>query len=220
MLEQLRLANPGLEILHVEDPQFACYGAIHPTIQLPEMRKFLYAVERTEAECYVPCEERLMSLPEADQFKDDVFGQVPCQVGWYYGSGDRLNAVEYHKCSEVLYEFEPCVLILGLLWDIRDGGLDTSSMKVFYVPGDTCVELYATTLHYAPCKAGSEPVMQIVVQSLGTNTPLLKPAEGTEAENRYLLQRNKWVLVHPAFAPAEPDAVVGLRGENIAIVPV
>ena len=62
--------------------------------------------------------------------------------------------------------------------------------------------------------------MQIVVQSLGTNTPLLKPAEGTEAENRYLLQRNKWVLVHPAFAPAEPDAVVGLRGENIAIVPV
>ena len=45
-----------------QPPQFARYGTIHPTIQLPEMRRFLYAVERTEAECYVPCEERLMSL--------------------------------------------------------------------------------------------------------------------------------------------------------------
>lgn len=220
MLEKLRLANPDLEILHVEDPQFVRYGAIHPTIRLPEMRKFLYGVERTEFEYYVPCEERLMAMAEADQFKDDLFGQVPCQVGWYYGNCDRLNAVEYHKCSEVLYEYEPCVLILGLLWDLQGGRLDTASMKVFYVPANTCVELYATTLHFAPCKACSEPVMQIVAQSLGTNTPLLKPAQGTEAENRCLLQRNKWVLVHPEHAAAEPNAVVGLEGKNIAVVPV
>ena len=83
MLEKLRLANPELDILHVEDPQFARYGTLHPTIHLPEMRQFLYSVERTEFEHYVPCEERLMSLPEADQFKDGLFGQVPCQIGWY-----------------------------------------------------------------------------------------------------------------------------------------
>ena len=32
MLEKLRLANPELDILHVEDPQFARYGTLHPTI--------------------------------------------------------------------------------------------------------------------------------------------------------------------------------------------
>ena len=220
MLEKLRLANPELDILHVEDPQFARYGTLHPTIHLPEMRQVLSSVERTEFEHYVPCEERLRSLPEADQFKDGLFGQVPCQIGWYYGNCDRLNAVEYHKCSEVLYEYEDCVLILGLLWDMRDGGLDTSAMRVFYVPANTCVELYATTLHFAPCRAGQAPVMQIVAQSLGTNTPLLKPARTAEAEDRYLLQRNKWLLVHPEFAASEPEAAVGLRGKNLAVVPV
>lgn len=220
MLEKLRQCNPQLEILSVTDPSFAKYGAIHPTVSLPEMRKFLYGVQRTEEEYYVPCDDGLMALPEADQFKDDIFGQVPCQVGWYYGYGTKLNAVEYHKCSEVLYEYEPCVLILGLLWDIKEDKLDSSTMKIFYVPANTCVELYATTLHFAPCRACQAPVLQIVAQSKGTNTPLLKPAEGKEQENKYLLQRNKWVLAHPEAAEAiDPKAFVGITGKNITIVP-
>ena len=84
MLEKLQQANPDLEILSVIAPEFSSYGTIHPTVELPEMRRFLYGVEQTEFEHYVPCEDRLMELPEADQFKDDIFGQVPCQVGWYY----------------------------------------------------------------------------------------------------------------------------------------
>ncbi len=220
MLEKLRKMNPGIEILELSSPEFAKYGAVHPTIELPEMKKFLYGVERTEDEFYVPCEEKLMEMKEADQFKDDLFGQVPCQVGWYYGSGLSLNAIEYHKCSEVLYEYEPCVLILGFIWDIRDDSLDSSTMKVFYVPKDTCVELYATTLHYAPCRCCREPVMQIVAQSKDTNTPLLKPAEACERENKYLLQRNKWVLVHPDAAKLVPEGFIGIRGDNITIKPV
>ncbi len=219
MLEKLRNCNPGLEILEVTDSCFAKYGTLHPTVELPEMRQFLYAVEQAGDEFYVPCEDKLMAMPEAGQFKDDMFGQAPCQVGWYYGNCTKLNAIEYHKCSEILYEYEPCVLILGLLWDIRDDSLDTSTMKVFYVPANTCVELYATTLHYAPCKACGKPVMQIVAQSKDTNTPLPKPAEGSERENKYLLQRNKWVLIHPEAVKLIPDGFIGLRGENITIVP-
>lgn len=221
MLEKLQQANPDLEILSVTASEFASYGIIHPTVELPEMRRFLYGVKQTEFEYYVPCEECLMELPEADQFKDDIFGQVPCQVGWYYGNCNKLNAIEYHKCSEVLYLYEDAVLILGHLWDIKEDRLHTDTMKIFYVPANTCVELYGTTLHYAPCKAGKAPVMQIVVQSKGTNTPLLKPAEGKEAENRYLLQRNKWVLGHPEAAELlGPNAFIGLEGKNITIVPV
>jgi len=220
MLAELRQRNPGLEILEVTDPGFAMYGTIHHTVELPEMRRFLYAKEKTEDEFYVPCDDTLMEMEEAKQFKDDMFGQVPCQVGWYYGNGTKLNAIEYHKCSEVLYEYEPCILILGLLWDIKDDSLDTGTMKLFYVPANTCVELYATTLHYAPCRAGRGMVMQIVAQSMGTNTPLLKPADGYERENKYLLQRNKWVLVHPEAAKLIPDGFVGLNGNNITINPI
>ena len=56
-------ANPLRPPVPTRDPQFARYGTLHPTIHLPEMRQFLYSVERTEFEHYVPCEERLMSLP-------------------------------------------------------------------------------------------------------------------------------------------------------------
>lgn len=221
MLEKLRKCNPERLIMDVRDASFAEYGMVYPTVKLPEMKKFLYGVERTEFEYYVPCEDKLMELPEADVFKNEFFGQVPCQVGWYYGKGTKLNAVEYHKCSEVLYEYEPCVIVIAKQWEIEDGKLDTSKMKLFYVPAETCVELYATTLHFAPARATAEPVMQIVAQSYNTNTPLPKVTEGITHEHPWLLQRNKWVLAHPEAAEAlGADAYIGLVGENVSIIPV
>lgn len=218
--EALKKSNPDLEILSLESPEFASYGCLHKTVKLPEMKKFLYAQERNEFEYYVPGDEAIESLPEAVQFADDMFGQVPCQIGWYYGNCDRLNALEYHKCSEILYEYEDCVIIVGHLWDIKNDQVDSGDLKIFFVPADTCVELYATTLHFAPAKAGKEMVMQIVAQSKHTNTPLLKPAVGNEPENKFLLQRNKWVLCHPEAKEAlGPEAFVGITGENIRINP-
>ena len=35
--------------------------------------------------------------------------------------------------------------------DITDGKLDTAKVKAFRAPAGTLVEVYATTLHYAPC---------------------------------------------------------------------
>lgn len=220
ILDELRKKNPDLTILSVEDSEFATYGCVHKSVELPEMKKFLYSQERDAFEYYVPGEEAIESLPEAVQFTEDMFGQVPCQIGWYYGKGSKLNAVEYHKCSEVLYEYEPCVLIVGHLWDIKNDELDSADMKIFYCPADMCVELYATTLHFAPARATAEPVMQIVAQSKGTNTPLLVPAKGNEPENKYLLERNKWVLIHPEAKESFPTAFVGIKGANITIAAV
>lgn len=221
MLEKLRACNPDKVILDVNDPAFAEYGMVFPDVALPEMKHFLYSVERTGVEHYVACSEELMQMQEADLFKDVFFGQVPCQVGWYYNYGTKLNAVEYHKCSEILYEYEPCVITIAKLWDIENGTLDTGKMKCFYVPPETCVELYGTTLHFAPARACKQPVMQIVAQSLGTNTPLPRKTPGSTFEHPWLLQRNKWVLAHPeAAASIDPDVYVGLTGENITIQPV
>ena len=44
------------------------------------------------------------------------------------------------------------ILILGKQQDIEeDHTYDTSRMEAFLVPAGTAVEVYATTLHYAPC---------------------------------------------------------------------
>lgn len=220
LLEALRAKNPGLTIVGVEDPSFASYGCVHKSVQLPGMREFLYQIEQTEPEYYVPSEARIECLPEATQIADEIFGQGSCQIGWYYGRGDKLNAVEYHKCSEVLYEYEPCVLIVGHVWDIADNKVHSDTMKLFYVPANCCVELYATTLHYAPVRACQAPVMQIVAQSKDTNTPLLKPVAGDMEANPMLLQRNKWVLGHPEAAELlGPQACLGILGDNIQVIP-
>lgn len=221
MLERLRKKNPGLEILPLDSPVFSKYGMVYPEICAPGMKEFVLAHKPDCEEFYVPCEEKLMEMDESCVIKENLFGQVACQIGYYYGRGTKLNAVEYHKCSEVLILFEPAVLILGAVWDIEDGLLDSSKMKIFYVPKDTCVELYATTLHYAPLMATINGICQVVAQAEGTNTPFKETIAGRISTDRYLLERNKWVLAHKEFVDSlGGNGYEGITGENISIIPV
>lgn len=223
LLKKLREVNPGREIRDVRDPGFATYGAVHPQVQVPEMRRFLYEnTQMPETEFYQPCAQELMELDEALQFTQFAYGEVPCQVGYYNGWPTTLNALEYHKCSEVLVEFEPAVLIVGHIWDIHQDTVAAEDLKFFYVPAGLCVELYATTLHFAPCMATSRGVRQIVCQSATTNTLLHHPERvDSHGENKYLYERNKWVLIHPeAKALFRDNAFLGISGENLSVVPV
>lgn len=223
ILEKLREANPERRILTVSDPEFATYGTVHPHIRVPKMREYVYANrDMPSCEVYEPCAKELMEMDEAVCFTQFAYGETACQVGYYSGFCSRLNALEYHKCSEVLVEFEPAVLILGHIWDIKDGKLDSARLELFYVPADTCVELYAPTLHFAPCMVTQAGVRQVVCQTATTNTDLIHPELMTdEGENRLLYQKNKWVLIHPeAAASFGPNAVQGIEGENISVNPI
>lgn len=54
---------------------------------------------------------------------------------------------------------------------IVDGMLDTAKIKAFKAPAGTLVEIYATTLHYAPCHCASEKGFRVLVAlPQGTNT--------------------------------------------------
>lgn len=223
LLQKLQAANPGRKIVDVRDPSFAVYGKVLSHVRVPAMRQYVY--EKTEMpkdEYYEPCCPALMEMEEALQFTQFAYGEVPCQVGYYNGWPTTLNALEYHKCSEVLVEFEPAVLILGHIWDIREDKVQASDLVLFYVPADLCVELYATTLHFAPCMATDRGVRQVVCQTATTNTPLHHPERvDSNGENPYLYERNKWVLIHPdAKESFRPNAFQGIEGENISIVPV
>ena len=86
---------------------------------------------------------------------------MPIQVGYCNGSNYLLNAVEYHRDSEVNVALTDLILILGKEQDIEaDGTYQTEKMEAFLVPAGTVVEVYATTLHYAPCNVNENKSVQ------------------------------------------------------------
>ena len=112
---------------------------------------------------------------------------------------------------------EDFVLLLAKQDEIVDGVLDTARVKAFRAPAGVLVEVYATTLHYAPCHCDREKGFRVMVAlPLHTNTgrPELKPAT---REDKLLWARNKWLLAHPESTEAKNGAKVGLTGENIDI---
>ncbi|MCI7087020.1 MAG: DUF4867 family protein, partial [Lachnobacterium sp.] len=90
----------------------------------------------------------------------------------------------------------------------------TAKIEAFKVPAGTVVEMYETTLHYAPCNAADGGFKCVVILPRGTNTPIdfaLVP----EGEDRLMTAKNKWLIAHED-AGIE-DAFNGLRGENISL---
>ena len=58
---------------------------------------------------------------------------------------------------------------------LLDGELDTSLVRAFHVPANTLIEVYGSTLHYAPCQACADEGYKVLVAlPQGTNGP--KPA--------------------------------------------
>lgn len=105
-------------------------------------------------------------------------------------------------------------MLLAKLEEVEDGVLDTAKVKAFRVPAGTVVEVYATTLHYAPCHLEAEKGFRVAVAlPKGTNTD--KPECAVKnAEDKLLWARNKWLLAHADSAEAKQGAYIGLTGEN------
>ncbi len=99
---------------------------------------------------YIPSETHLESLSSFARLRDEVYGGLDIEFGYCNGDNHLLNAVEYHRSSEVDIAATDLILILGWQQDIdlTTHAYDTEKMEVFFVPKGTAVELYATTLHY------------------------------------------------------------------------
>ena len=101
--------------------------------------------------------------------------------------------------------------------DIVDGVLDTAKAKAFFVPKGVLVEVYATTLHYAPCHNDPAKGFRVLVGlPAGTNTDY-RPGTGKNTLDKTLWARNKWLLAHPESGEAAEGAYVGLKGVNLDI---
>ncbi|MCQ2770716.1 MAG: DUF4867 family protein, partial [Clostridia bacterium] len=109
-------------------------------------------------------------------------------------------------------------LLLAKREEMVDGYLDTSKVKAYLVPCGTMVELYASTLHFAPCQASKDKGFKMMV-GLPKGTNYDKPnIEIKNDEDKLLWGSNKWLLCHKDSVEASKGGAIRLNGENIDII--
>ena len=207
-----------MKIYSVHDKEFTPYGHVVTGLDTAELLDALAHTPLPETGTgYCPEEEELQELPVTVQVSEHLYGGMPVQMGWCNGRNTKLNCLEYHRDSEFNLGTEDFILLLARQEEIENGMLDTGKVKAFRVPAGVLVEVYATTLHYAPCHTDPAKGFRVLVAlPAGTNTakPDIRPL--TE-EDKLLRACNKWLLAHPDSAEAADGAYVGLTGENIDI---
>lgn len=211
-----------MKILPVTDASFASYGKI---VEGYDFKELLETLERAtplpeDGPGYVPKQEELQSLSITAQLSSNEYGGMPIQMGWCNGFNTKLNCLEYHRDSELNLGTQDFILLVAKRDDLVDGRLDTEKVKAFLCPAGTMVEVYATTLHYAPCSAKKNQGFKVlIVLPDGTNEakPEMTPVN---EEDKILWARNKWLLAHAESAEASQGAAVLLDGENIDIADI
>ena len=207
-----------MKILPVTDPSFQNYGQILTGYDLaPLLETLEAATPLPEGTGYVPEQAELMALPVAREMSERAYGGMPVQLGWCNGHNTKLNCMEYHRDRELNVGSRDFILLLAKREEMENGRLNTEKVRAYLCPAGTLVEVYATTLHYAPCcaKAG-EGFKVVVALPKGTNGPRPSIQPGNE-EDRLLWASNKWLLAHAESSEAAQGAPVRLDGENTDI---
>ena len=211
-----------LKIQSVYDEAFAVYGRVLSDFDFQSLTETLEKeTERpTDGVVYIPSVEVLEADAAYSILRDHVYGGMPIQIGYCNGTNTKLNCVEYHRDSEINIGAQEFILLVARQQDLGpEWQLHTDRVEAFRVPAGAAVELYATTLHYAPCDAAKQAGFRVaVVLPKGTNTeaPQLKPIQ---KEDKMLRAKNKWLIAHPDASEAQDGAYIGLLGENIDLLP-
>lgn len=204
-----------MKIQKVTDPAFRKYGKVLEGYNFGPLLKEMKHTPVPENVVYVPSVEELEALDVEKDLKNKAFGGLPIEIGYCNGHNKKLNAVEYHRNSEINVAVTDLVLLIGHQQDIEaDFTYDTANIEAFLVPAGTGIEVYATTLHYAPCHVNKSGFQCVVVLPRGTNTEIDFPMP-KDGENGLMTAQNKWLIAHED-AKIE-GAFNGLKGENITL---
>ncbi|MCI9395510.1 MAG: DUF4867 family protein [Lachnospiraceae bacterium] len=205
-----------MEIKKVTDPSFRKYGRVVEGIDFTDL---VEAIKKEtplpDGVAYEPSIKALEETTAAKALQRRTYGELPIEVGYCNGHNYKLNAIEYHRSSEINVAATNAVLIVGMQQDItEDFKYETAKMEAFLVEAGTAVELYATTLHYAPCSADEGGFKVGIVLPAGTNYPLEESHDGWE--DSLITAQNKWLIGH-AEGGLDAGAHIGLVGKNLDV---
>ena len=206
-----------MQIKNAADVAFKEYGRV--VTGKFDLEKLIEIMNTTEAPAdsviYYPSIEELEALPVAEEFRKSFFGELPMQIGYCNGTNTKLNALEYHRNSEFGIAITDMIILVGKQQDIQeDFTYDTSKVEAFFVKAGEIVEMYATTLHYAPCSVDGKPFRNVVMLPKGTKTEI-DTVFSNMGEDPLMTAKNKWLIAHED-AKIE-GAVNGLKGINIEV---
>ena len=210
-----------MQILSVYDTAFRKYGKVIKNIDFSGLVKELEKTPVPEGVVYEPSVEALESTSAMEACSAVFYGEMPIQIGFCNGHNSLLNAVEYHRSSEINVAATDAILLVGMEQDIEDDfTYDTAKMEAFLLPAGVAVELYATTLHYAPCGVKGAGFQVAVVLPKGTNYPLnkehAKADSAVQNEDMLLAATNKWLIGH-AEGGLDAGVFIGLKGRNLNV---
>ena len=158
-----------MNIYSVLDKEFKPYGQVHDGFPTEEILSALEKTPVTNGVVYTAEDAALQQLAVTEELSATVYGGMPIQMGWCNGHNTKLNCLEYHRDSELNLGTGDFILLLAKQEEVTDGKLDTAKVMAFRVPAGVLVEVYATSLHYAPCQTDSEGFQVLVVLPKGTN---------------------------------------------------
>lgn len=213
MIERLKNLNPDIDVYSIRDNEFKKYGRTLDIdtseivnacekIQMPksgtEYRLSVNSLENLE------CSEKICEL---------TAGGCEAQIGICMGRNSLMNAMEFHKSSEINIAVEPLVLLLGLEYEMHEKEFASGNVKAFYLEKGDIVEVYGTTLHFCPCHVMDEGFKCVVALPKGTNDVLDK-----SSDDRLLFKKNKWLICHDENeALIQKGVYPGIHGKNFEI---
>ena len=108
-----------MKILKVTDPAFRKYGRIVDNVDFTGLVEKLKKTPCPGDVVYEPSVAQLEALPVMEELSRVVYGEMPIQIGYCNGHNTMLNALEYHRDSEINVAATDAVLMLGLLTDVE-----------------------------------------------------------------------------------------------------
>ena len=211
--DKIKELNENIRFYRVTDKQFKKYGRMLDLDfdeVIAEAAKLEMPAQGVTYKAEIPELESTSCYALA---KRVLYGELPIQIGCCWGDNSKLNGLEWHTSSEINIAVTPTILLLGKLEDIEDGKYNSDKVVAFYLEKGEAVEVYATTLHYTPCKAEDSGFKTIVILPKDTNLPLDKPSDMP-----FLRAKNKWLIGHvDNEGLRNSGATMGVYGENLTI---
>ncbi|CAM4327598.1 DUF4867 family protein [Paenibacillus alkaliterrae] len=218
-LRSIQQLNSEIRLHYIDDEAFRSFGKVLTGYDFSEIIAVMNNTSIPEdGNCYIASVNELEATAVKEQVQSGVYGSMDIQIGYCNGMNSNLNGLEYHKGSEINVAVTDLVLLLGSVQDIVHNQFSVKGVQGFYIPQGTAVELYQTTLHFAPCKVSESGFKCIVILPKGTNEPLPHKAADVTEEDKLLFMRNKWLLAHPERQVLiDKGAYPGIDGPNLRV---